>query len=734
MADMLHAYSLLTASSTRSHVSDVLQTIIDTLPSTIEQSSRAELIQLLIKDLRTAGSKTSRLTQKDASHALLALKTLGKSPEGSEYLVTPSGLSALLAIATNMKDDHEATRETLRCIANTMLLFDEARYKFVTKEVGGGDICVGMLHKARDPQHLFILSRILFLSTTSPSTFLLSLVEDKRHGQTITEIISTKLDVLLARLLAGAKLAREAMSELLKFTFNLLLHYPKLISVDKTHSRTSTTARSRNSSKHDDNDRYWSPKLDGLLPPLLRVYHSLPTTFPSPLSAPLTHVIHSLIYMPVSEKSLIPIWLGSSGSSPTRRSPSYPQSNGHTHNYSRPMSIAVPNANGRPLTSYTQVPSQQPSLGVPRSRHSIDSPPSPQDQTFSIGNTTPPKQTTLDKALSVLSLSVATGKHRRSPSPLPPHKGTGPGMDVVQRTLDLLDVSFAHYMPGCVEPYSLGVKERVRMEYQVQATQTQAGSASPYTSSWKTATMGSISSSSGLGNGSGVSSPATALTLTPSINGSGTPELSDILTPLVTLLTRLCFADCRTRIRVANWLIPLSLFLSSSWSSSSSLPSSAHQDRYSPTTTNTPLYKQQTFLGRCLRILLCTHPTIAKLKEVVGELFWVASGEDAWVLSSRLGYPLVKELLASKGVMSEPTTPAPTPLPKGPEIGFKWEGGVMDIRRMPAAAAAAAAGLNEEMTEEEKEGELEKMFGWLDRLEMSGRSGPGMGTGTGRRR
>ncbi|KAF9260631.1 hypothetical protein L218DRAFT_989527 [Marasmius fiardii PR-910] len=105
---------------------------------------------------------------------------------------------------------------------------------------------------------------------------------------------------------------------------------------------------------------------------------------------------------------------------------------------------------------------------------------------------------------------------------------------------------------------------------------------------------------------------------------------------------------------------------------------------------------------------------IPRLKDVVGELFWVVSGEDPWVLSSRVGYPLVRELLAGKGVMSEPLTPAPTPPPKEPEVGFRWEGGVMDIRRMSSSDG------NGEMTEEEKEAEMEKMFGLLDRLERSG--------------
>ncbi|KAL0566483.1 hypothetical protein V5O48_015531 [Marasmius crinis-equi] len=710
MADVLRAYSLLAASSPRSQVCDVLRAITEASPFAIEQSNRADLIQLILKDLKTAGSKSSRLTQKDVSQALLAVKTLGKSPPGSEYLSTPAGLSMILAIATNLKDDREAFCEALRCIANTMLLHDEARYKLVSKEVGGGDICVGWLYKATDTEVIFVLSRILFLSTASPSTFLLSLVEDKRQGHPITEIISTKLDVIMVRLLSGAKSARDAMTDLLKFAFNLLLHYPKLVSLDQP--RTSSNGRARTqtgTAKHDDD--HWSPKLDGLLAPLLRVYHSLPPTFPSPLAAPLTHVIHCLIAIPVSDKSLLPVWLG----------PSQQQSHSTT-SHARPLSMAIsPSSSaGRPVTAYARIPPQNLSMGIPSSRHSIDAPPSPNPYTSNgpslplpvphkPGNTTPPKQTTLDRALSVLS--AATGKHRRSPSPLP----AGPRADVVQRTMDLLEVSFAHYMPGCVEPDSPGVRERIRTESASGSLSSASGSGSSSgmnssNGSWKTATMSSASS-----NPASYTSPYAPASMSPANSGS-TPDLSDILSPLLTLLTRLCKADSKTRIRIASWLIPPSLF------AHHNPPSNRNSTYYESEKyyTGTPLYKLPNFLGRCLRVLTSTHRTTAKLREGVGELLWIVSGEDPWVLSSRIGYGCVRDLLKSKGIMREPMTPAPTPPPKESR-GILWDGTeVMDIRPLNGSGNGNTRSLKEEMSEEEKEKEMDKMFGLLDRLERVG--------------
>lgn len=61
--------------------------------------------------------------------------------------------------------------------------------------------------------------------------FIRNLVEGKllsgHHGN-IVDIISSKLDGLLGHILASEKMAKEAMSDLLKMTFNLLLHYPKV--------------------------------------------------------------------------------------------------------------------------------------------------------------------------------------------------------------------------------------------------------------------------------------------------------------------------------------------------------------------------------------------------------------------------------------------------------------------------------------------------------------------------
>ncbi|KAJ3986935.1 guanine nucleotide exchange factor [Lentinula detonsa] len=304
MTDILRSYTDLSSSSPRFQVAAVLQSIINALPLTFDQSTRAALVRLLLRDLRTSSSK-SRLFHKDAALALLALKTLGRIPVGSEPLTEASSLRTLMELSSSLyKDDRNASSEALKCIANTLLLYDYARVTFISKEVGGGEFCASLLEKATTSEQLFTLSRIMFLATASPSSLILTLVEDKRHGRTIIDVIPTKIDMVLSSVLANKAFARDAMSELLKFSFNLLLHYPKLYGLASPSSRGQQDFQSSN--------------LDGLLPSLLRVYRSLPRTFPIPLVPPLTHAIHALVTIPITH-SLISLWLSTTRNSTSRQ-------------------------------------------------------------------------------------------------------------------------------------------------------------------------------------------------------------------------------------------------------------------------------------------------------------------------------------------------------------------------------------------------------------------------------
>ena len=81
----------------------------------------------------------------DAAQALLAVKTLGRNPTGSESLATAATLSTLLSFTTKFGEQTDAASEALRCIANTLLLFDHARTTFTDAQVGGGEVCLNLL-------------------------------------------------------------------------------------------------------------------------------------------------------------------------------------------------------------------------------------------------------------------------------------------------------------------------------------------------------------------------------------------------------------------------------------------------------------------------------------------------------------------------------------------------------------------------------------------------------------
>ncbi|KAF8830322.1 hypothetical protein HHX47_DHR2000433 [Lentinula edodes] len=598
MADVLQTYTELSSSTPRSQVSSVLQSIINAPPFTFDQSSRAELIRLLLKDLKSLGPK-SRLTTKDAAQALLAVKTLGRIPSGSEPLSEAGNLSTLLSLSTSLKDEPEASTEALRCIANTLLLFDHARQTLISKEVNGGDACVSMLDKATTPEQTFTLARILFFLTVSRSAFIQSLIEEKRPGRTIVDIIASKLDTTMVSILAGTKFARDAMTDILKVAFNILLHYPKMVD-------------SEPSSEAKEWDDSWSMKLEGLLPPLLRAYHTIPPTFPMPLVAPLTHIIHALIVIPVNP-SLRPIWFNMIPPAMGRSSTSSRTSS------SRKSSTNINSASSSPvLGSPTLGPSESPDR---RSNTSI-------------------KPSTLDRALSVIS--AGRKSLSRSPSPSPPSTSR----DVFQRTHDLLEVAFSHHFPDNSDPDSQEVREAFKQE--VEAT-------------------GAPSDTS----------------------------LDDILSPLVVLCTRLCLADESSRVRMREWTVPPDL------------------DR-----TN-PLDERADFLGRCIRLLGSVYHT--RLKDAVGEMLYAACDSDAALLSSLFGYGHVAGLLFNKGVMSAPPPPSTSLSSSAPDPSSSTTG-QREINPITGTYApnGPTVSATADMTEDEKEQEMEKLFVLFDRLERSG--------------
>jgi len=77
--------------------------------------------------------------------------------------------------------------ETLRCIANALLLVESGRDAWIA--IDGGQLCLQYL---RDPktseEFCFLNARILFLSTLKQCPFLQKTAEDKKTLESIAEV------------------------------------------------------------------------------------------------------------------------------------------------------------------------------------------------------------------------------------------------------------------------------------------------------------------------------------------------------------------------------------------------------------------------------------------------------------------------------------------------------------------------------------------------------------------
>ncbi|EIW82043.1 hypothetical protein CONPUDRAFT_136611 [Coniophora puteana RWD-64-598 SS2] len=440
---LVQTYTSFSHSTSRSSVAETLQSIINA-PLTVDPSARPELVQTILDDLKAAliDNKDGRLLSEDAPLALATLKALGRMPTEAAVLAKSSNLALLLKFYNKLDNKQEGGNEALRCVANTLLLVEAARMTWISEDVEGGETCVELLQTKTSPEAIFLISRILFLCTASSHSsgvFITKLVENKRstpHGTgTIVDIIEVKLDDLLNDILAGTPMAREAMMDLLKFIFNLLLHYPKIVDceIQTLGARASTSSATDASKVMGD---FWSSRLDGILAPLLRVFNYLPLATSNPLAPPLTHVLHSLIVIPVSS-SLRVTWFGkrSSTSSTSRQSP-------------KPVSSSASSASEQSLANGDDSTKDSPVSGSPTI---TSSPTSGREHRV---------RPALDKALSAM-VSASRRSFSSRPSSV---RSTSRAADTVQRATDLLDVSLAHFISGSTDPDDPSVRELCKRE------------------------------------------------------------------------------------------------------------------------------------------------------------------------------------------------------------------------------------------------------------------------------
>jgi hypothetical protein len=274
-------------------------------------------------------------------------------------------------------------------------------------------LCIQNTHSS--PEYTFLASRILFLTTLSQSPFLRKTV-DQLH---IVDSICNKLDTLLPQ---NAPSSKEALVDLLKVMFNLMIQYPRMVEEENGDGNSTPNGKVM--------DDLWSDKFapyaelpslrlrhnlpsrsSRFLPPLLRLLSALPITTP-PLQPPLTHVLHALLNVPI--KPYKSIWF------PSSKNPS------PTHS---------------PRSSSEQQ-SQRPTRSA--------------------------TSETFHKALSLISLSSSSSQHPHGhprsksrsstpTSPTPPTPPSGVVFDPLRRLYQLLDAALAHYVPN--DPDDVSVRK-----------------------------------------------------------------------------------------------------------------------------------------------------------------------------------------------------------------------------------------------------------------------------------
>ncbi|KIJ19776.1 hypothetical protein PAXINDRAFT_166006 [Paxillus involutus ATCC 200175] len=414
MIPILQQYTTLSTSSPREDVSGALNAIMTARH--LDPETRKALTQLILDDLRATllDNTISRFAKDDAPLALSTVKSLGGTPEVAGVLGTASNLRCLLNLSTTIESSQR--NDALRCIANTVLLNESARITFVGQDVGGGNACVDLLQQSFSTEHTFLACRILFLCTataSSAASFIEWLVEHKRPNApgfgTVVDVLGARMDDLSDQLRGGNRAAKEAMTDMLKLTFNLCVHYPKLVGCEVQNPGIAGT-----DAEPKTMGDFWSSRLDGLLPPLLRAFHANLSSSGNPLDTPLPHVIHSLITVPVS---------------PATRNSWFGLQSSPASSYPPPPDSASSSSSASP-SSETQA-TQLPAFRETKSR-------------------------LLERASSVLS----AGRRSLSRSPRPrPVTPTVP--DSALRAYELLDATLAYFMPGDINSDDISIRNRV---------------------------------------------------------------------------------------------------------------------------------------------------------------------------------------------------------------------------------------------------------------------------------
>ncbi|CDZ98704.1 Signaling protein RIC-8/synembryn (regulates neurotransmitter secretion) [Phaffia rhodozyma] len=334
-------------SSSLSSYDRVLRTIINTPPTVIQPTQRKIFLNEILRRLedRTFDSNSTLL-------ALQAVKTLGRNPTGSELLADKSVLGTVLSYTalplntfTSVSQPTDQTQEkapmsspsdgfgnptsteALRILANGLLLHESARDAL--SSLGGGHVGPSLvtvlgwgsedtrslptnskkLSSLPTPDTIFIITRILFLLTVKQSSLITTLVTELE----LPHILAHRIRITPP----ASSSPLDPLPELLKLTFNILMHYPRssvsAISMDDDGGFISEVVDESAQIRAGAIGHLWDTALDCLAEPLINLLLSLPLpsqASPIPPPSSVSQTLNCLLTLPTTPLSST--WLLSS--------------------------------------------------------------------------------------------------------------------------------------------------------------------------------------------------------------------------------------------------------------------------------------------------------------------------------------------------------------------------------------------------------------------------------------
>ncbi|KAK3844979.1 MAG: guanine nucleotide exchange factor [Linnemannia gamsii] len=259
----------------------------------VDYDDRKPTVDALIQDLKEGGVARN-WNERERTLAIQALKTLGRSTEGCDSIFTEEGIRTLmyhsgLHKATEINIDKTCSREALKCLANALLLKPSTKPTFERLE--GHSQCSVLLKRSQlSNESQFLFSRILFLMTIDASTVVRSLLD---HYQAVNNV-GVVLKTQMARSPDGTMFTQSmVLSEALKYLFNLMMWDPKIERPDEADFTP------------EQKTKVSGERFQSLLPTIISIIITIPTSQPNPLEPPHSHAIHVLLNFPISASALL---------------------------------------------------------------------------------------------------------------------------------------------------------------------------------------------------------------------------------------------------------------------------------------------------------------------------------------------------------------------------------------------------------------------------------------------